>query len=258
LLWEEWFDVATILKKKHGLLVSVTTNGTALADGEVLRKAFETFDEIVISLDGAPSFHDRVRGKRGLAALVESVIRDLSARHCRAEYGPRLTINTILMRDNVAEFADLCLSVADWGVDNLTFNPLGGRERPDFFCRHRLTDEDIRAFCTFFSAYSLLGKKAGLRIYGSPSYLEFMTSPQNTVPTRVAPCFGRNLFLSVDEDGFAFPCNTAELGGGIDLTDITSADELARLPHLFSDIMTTTPSGVCRTCRSTQRFGKYV
>ena len=57
-------------------------------------------------------------------------------------HGPRLRANVVLMRNTIADFEALCMELAGWGIAEITFNQLGGRDRPEFFPAHRLLPDD--------------------------------------------------------------------------------------------------------------------
>ena len=118
----------------------MTTNGIALRSARVRRALCADFAQITVSVDGLGAFHDRVRGRAGLFEELRANVIALAEMKARLGAGPLVRVNTILMRDNVEQFEALCGALAEWGVEEVTFNALGGHERPEFFAQHGLED----------------------------------------------------------------------------------------------------------------------
>src|SRR5439155_21528508 len=102
-------------------------------------------DEVTVSVDGVGPVHDALRGAPGLFQKIAEGVRALRrlSESRGAGAGPRLKVNTVLMRDNLDGFEALCTEVAGWGVAELTFNALGGNDRPEFYPQHRLCVEQV-------------------------------------------------------------------------------------------------------------------
>src|SRR5258708_23196571 len=112
-----------------GLEVSATTNGSTLGSPNVRRHVGDTYKELTVSVDGFSSFHDPMRGWPGgfekLRLSVPALVRE--ARTLGSDL--KLRDNAVLMRQNVADFAALCAELAEWGITEITYNQLGGRDR---------------------------------------------------------------------------------------------------------------------------------
>ena len=109
----------------------MTTNGIPLASPQVRTNLLANFEQITISIDGLAALHDRVRGQDRLVRTAAD-LRELATDEdtCGRLL---LRVNTVLMRDNIETFDEFCTEMADWGFHELTFNQLGGNERPEFF-----------------------------------------------------------------------------------------------------------------------------
>src|SRR5438045_2705827 len=94
---------------------------------------------------------DRCLARRKSLQSVVSILRVRQAPGDRAMAGEaramrsplKLRVNVVLMRQNVAGFAKLCSELAAWGIAEITFNQLGGRDRPGFHPAHRLRLADV-------------------------------------------------------------------------------------------------------------------
>lgn len=142
LLWKPLAAISAQYRRLHGLDLSVTTNATRLARPEVRAMLLNHYAEVTVSVDGLAPFHDAVRGEAGLHASLAKSLSALAHEKRLAGAGPLLRANVILMRGNVETFPALCLELARWGVEEITFNQLGGNDRPDFFpqtvcCRNK-------------------------------------------------------------------------------------------------------------------------
>src|SRR5688572_15304270 len=141
LLWTFLTDLTVFFTGQLGLRVSTTTNGTTLRRPAVREHLLAHYEELTVSVDGIGEVHDTLRGwPGGYHALRESMTLLAEAKRSRRR-GPRLRANVVLMRQTIDGFERLCRELAGWGIEEITFNQLGGRDRPDFFPPHRLLAE---------------------------------------------------------------------------------------------------------------------
>src|SRR6185503_6514667 len=139
-LWPPLAEVSRELRGR-GARIALTSNGRALRSARRLDFALDCVDELTLSLDGPPALHDALRGAGSAAGVLEA-LRALRRMRGKAR-APLLRVNTVVMRGNLDRLAELAALVAGAGADELTFNALGGRDRPDFFAANRLRPEDV-------------------------------------------------------------------------------------------------------------------
>jgi len=109
-------DIMEILKTLEYLKVKVyiASNGTLIDEGlaEKLKK-LNNIAGLGFSLDGLKDRHDRIRGRdtafSGVKRAVDLLKDDFS-----------LTVNTVVMEDNIPEIVELAKLIRDWGVPNHT------------------------------------------------------------------------------------------------------------------------------------------
>ena len=257
LRWPPVFEISHIFKRNYHLRLGVTTNGAALNSPTVRQRLVEDFDELTISLDGLGAVHDQLRGAPGLFERLRVNIVHLSALRTRLGRGPRLRVNTILMRDNIQDFEDLCRTLAEWGIEELTFNALGGRDRPEFYPAHRLLPEHIEWFRAALPDIRARLAQCGLTILGSEQYLNRLTASARNYSLPITNCSPGQRFLFVDERGFVSPCSFTMHGYGLHLSEIGSPADLCQLPRLFAARQHAETLAPCLDCPSTQVFGKF-
>lgn len=255
LLWRE-LEALTEAFARGGVGVSATTNGSSLGNARARRHILDHYEEITFSLDGFADFHDAMRGRAGAYARLEAGVRALCAE--RAATGARLKmrINVVLMRDNIADFADLCREVAGWGVDEVSFNQLGGRDRPEFWPAHRLRGEDVAQLRAILPA--LREELAGrLTIVGGDAYLRRIEETTAGVKLPVAACHVARNFLFIDEDGRIAPCSFAPEHFGRHVDEIRTPEDIDALIDWFGAKQQARPAKDCADCPSTQQFAKW-
>ena len=255
--WKPLAGLSRTFRHEFGLRVGVTTNGIALRSEAVRRLLVADYNEVTVSVDGIGVLHDRLRGAPGLFQRLADGVRALRKMADQAGAGPRLKVNTVLMRDNLEQFEALCVEVAAWGVEELTFNALGGSDRPEFHPRHRLCPEQL----TWLRA-SLPGIRArvaplGMRIAGSAAYLDRLEASAHGIAVAVANCAPGQRFLFIDERGVAAPCSFTGRGYGFAIDELVSPRDIERLPRRFAQRRQAAMLAPCRDCLSTQVFGKF-
>ena len=258
LLWSPLERLTTTFVRDFGLRVSVTTNGTALASAKVRTHVSDCYSEVTVSVDALGEAHDRLRGWRGGFAQLRRVVPQLAAGR-RHDSNPRLRANVVLMHDTVAGFGDLCLELATWGVDEITFNQLGGNDRPEFWAEHRLVPDDVERFADGLAELRHALATRGVTLRGGDRYVERIRSSATGRRLPVHDCGPGERFLFVSEQGIVSPCSFTEDRLGVRLTELARGDDVAALPQRFGAAREARPASiaVCGDCPSTQVFAKF-
>ncbi|MBL8058869.1 MAG: radical SAM protein [Anaerolineales bacterium] len=256
-LWPPLLTVGPELRGL-GLQLGLTTNGTRL-DPAFCAHLAEHYAQVTVSVDGLADWHDQVRGAPGLWARLAASIQRLAALRAERGAGPRLRANVVLMRGNLADFPALCERLAEWGVDEVTFNSLGGQERPgEFFERQRLAPEDLQALGRRLPALRAQLRERGLTLVGGAQYLDRLEAQARGQAWPVLDCAPGQRFLFVDEAGRAGPCSFTAAGRGVPIAELTEPAALVNLPELWRARFALDRPAPCADCRSTQVFGKFV
>ena len=252
-LWQSLLAVSQIFKREFNLRVAVTTNGLALSAASVRERVAELFDHIVFSIDGLADFHDRVRDSKGLFERLRTNV--IALRQIQSSL--KIGANTVLMRDNLRQFEVLCNELVDWGVSEITFNTLGGRDRPEFFPKNRLSNNDVawlRAQLPFLRERL---SRRGCKIRGSDVYLERIAALASDVAMPIRDCHPGVQFLFIDESGVIAPCHFTVDGYGVPTEQLKSADDVHHLNAIFSTRQNRELLTPCFDCKSTLEFGKF-
>ncbi len=258
LSWPPLAEVTRVFRKQHGLALSLTTNGTRLARPAVRALLIENYSEVTVSVDGLNAAHDNLRGRDGLfASLAQNVARLASDKRIAGK-GPLLRANVVLMRGNVAAFAPLCRELARWGIEEITFNQLGGNDRPEFYPANRLLPEQAGRFAAEAPALRLELAALGVKLRGSDDYFSRITASSQNVPLSPADCAPGRDFLFIDEEGRVAPCGFTPREYGVALEELTTAGAITDLPARFAAQRRKAPARACADCHSTQHFGKFV
>jgi MoaA/NifB/PqqE/SkfB family radical SAM enzyme len=256
-LWQPLDAVSRFAKNQCALRISATTNGSSLMNARTQRLIAEEFDEITISLDGLAEFHDSVRGVAGTFERIRIGIQQIRSIP-RSRLAPlKVRLNTVLMHDNVEQFAALCAEVSGWPIDELTFNQLGGNDRPAFHERHKLTSEDVAHLSEVIpSLRTQLGER-GVRLLGSEHYLRRMAASASGAHINIRDCRPARAFLFIDEHGSVAPCSFTAASHGVNVREITSYETIVALNERYATALRTRRPASCDDCPSTQVFDKY-
>jgi MoaA/NifB/PqqE/SkfB family radical SAM enzyme len=257
LRWPPLFEISRAFKHKFNLRLGVTTNGTALKSGSIRRHLVEDFDQLTISVDGFGAFHDQCRDAPGLFEQLRLSLLSLREMKNSLGRGPLFRVNTVLMRDNIHAFEELCRTLAEWGVEELTFNALGGRDRPEFFPDHRLLPEQVEWFRETLPDIRARAAQSGLKILGSERYLDRIHNWSLNLQSPISDCHPGQQFLFIDERGLVAPCSFTLHDYGVHLSEIRAPRDLAQLPARLAERKRAKMSAPCFDCPSTQVFGKF-
>lgn len=253
LLWPGVLELSRRLREAHGIRVSVTTNGTTLWRTGSAQALAVAFDEVTVSVDALEGDHERLRGWPGGWLKLADGIRRLRD----ANGALRLRANVVLMRDTLAAFPELCDRLADWGVDEITFNQLGGRDRPEFFPQHSLGVEHVASLRHRLPALVQRMSERGVRLCANDAYLERFEATASGRAMPVTDCESLRPTLFIDEHGRIAPCSFTLDTHGIPTRDVLTVDDVSRLRARLAAGRRARPAAVCADCPSTQVFAKF-
>lgn len=254
-----WKPLAKMSEEyKHlGIDLSATTNGVPLNSPEMRAHIIKNYTQLTISVDGFASFHDKKRGMSGLFALVEKAVTALSKERDRAGSNLHLRINTVLMCENFSQFPELCKTFASWGINEITYNQLGGRDRPENFAELRLQPEHIDSLEKLLPSLKVYMESKGVFINTNPNYITRFKAYARDESIYVENCNPGQNFLFIDEHSRIAPCNFTVDDYGISVREITSVRKLEDLPARFAAKQKANHSYACHNCMSTQVSGKF-
>lgn len=254
LLWRPVFALSQTLRES-GVAISATTNGSTLHLPGVRRDILAAFAELTVSVDEFAERHDALRGSTGGWERMRAGVLALATE--RAGTPIKLRANVVLMRTNLAEFAELCLELAGWGIDEITFNQLGGRDRPEFFPAHGLRTADVAALAALLPKLRIELARRGVRLCGNERYVERIGASADGRAMAGNGCRPGEQFLFVDECGRIAPCSFSVEDYGIDIASLRGVGDLLALPARFAAAHARQRCGTCADCPSTHVFDKF-
>jgi MoaA/NifB/PqqE/SkfB family radical SAM enzyme len=257
LLWQPLTGLTEKFCSEYRLRVSTTTNGTRLNSPEVRAHLLENYSELTISADGIGSLHDELRGWPGGFARLERDITALANEKRTLGRGPTLRANVLLMRETLPGFEQLCARLADWGIEEITFNQLGGNDRPEFYPAHRLLPEQADWLVKELPRLRNRFTAVGLCLHGSDGYGNRIRATTYGERLPVRDCQVGEKFLFINELGQVAPCSFTVPDYGIPVSKIMSASDLRELPGRFSKLRSRRRHAACEDCHSTQVFEKF-
>jgi MoaA/NifB/PqqE/SkfB family radical SAM enzyme len=256
-LWEPLLGLSQHLGATNTLIQSATTNGSRLSSPTVRLHILKYFKELTVSIDGPSALHDQLRGVTGGFAKVETALRQLIAERDATATTLKIRVNAVMMRRTVPHLADLCRTLADWGVDEITFNQLGGRDRPEYFPANGLREQDVATLQATVPGLSAELENRGVSLCANGLYLDRIAASSRGETLPITDCKPGETFYFIDEHGAIAPCGFTTDDYGIATTELFTSDDVAALPHRFREMQQTRRSTACDDCLSTQIFGKF-
>ncbi|MFN7292322.1 MAG: radical SAM protein [Pirellula sp.] len=252
--WTAWREMSARFKNDFGLALSVTTNGLSLASDSVRSFALSLFSEITLSIDGVEPHHDLMRGCAGMFQRLKSVVNKIQRE--REPGQTRLRVNTVLTDFNASSFPEFCRQMAQWGFDELTFNPLGGNDRPAFFTKHRLNVSQVEGLSTEIDRIRDECHEMGLVIRGGPGYLNRLLATARDERIPIDDCKPGENFLFVDERGLVSPCSFTCGTLGIPVDQWIAEGAIKSAQDFLGSKRLVRPKA-CEDCLATNVFDKF-
>ena len=257
LLWSPLLALSCELRDRHGIEISATTNGTLLHRPDIQAGILDSFSELTVSVDGPEAFHDSLRRWPGGWRRLRASVSKLAGARTATGRPLKLRANIVLMHDNLPMLEELCEQLPDWGFDEITFNQLGGRDRPEYFPAHRLSPDDVAQLARLLPALRQRLMERGVRLCGSGRYLERILASAEDRTIDGGDCGPGRTFLFIDEDGRVAPCHFTADELGLPVEQIRSVEDIDDLHRHFSERRAQQRPAVCNDCPSTQVFAKF-
>ena len=253
--WPQLPRLARIFHRDCGLRLGVTTNGLPIHSLQVRANLLADYEQVTISIDGLAPFHDQVRGMPGLYERLRESVSRLRDDDAHGQLWRR--VNTVLMRGNIDAFGRFCEEMADWGFHELTFNQLGGNERPEFYPANRLLQQQVARFARELPDIRRRMADRGMIVRGSERYLARIAATTSNRQIAIDDCRPGTEFLFVDALGRISPCSFSSEHYGIPITQIDSADAFLDLPRRFRELRRRNRLTACDDCHATHVFDKF-
>ena len=191
------------LEKKHHkrFKFTTTTNGVNLTD-EMTEFFNREMDNVVISIDGRPEVHDRMRptvNGKGSYALIMDHAKSLVEKRNQQQYYIRGTYTHFNL-----DFANDVLHLADQGFEQLSIEPVVTDPKHAY----ALTEEDLPAI---YAEYERLGKEYLVRRKDGRwfNFFHFMLDLTGgpCLQKRLTGCGAGNEYVAVTPNGDIYPCH---------------------------------------------------
>jgi MoaA/NifB/PqqE/SkfB family radical SAM enzyme len=186
--------------RKLGIYTSISTNGWQL-DKKI--DVIKNIDEVIISLDGRRSFHDKNRRK----GSYDKIIRFLK-KNSQNHITTKITTASVITKNSIDNINHIIELSKKYGF-NCSFQIV--RDMTNLSPK----EEELKNIVELL----INSKKKGISIIHSYSTLRrFLKNPHNTSNS----CYAGKIMMMVDSDGYVFPChdikgfNPKSIFGGVD------------------------------------------
>lgn len=255
--WPALRGAAEHIRARTSLGLGITTNGASLTNRSNRRFLLAHFERITVSVDAPAITHDALRGLPGLFARIGAGLKAL-AHERTGERQPVLAVNTVLMHKTVTSFRILCEELLNWGIDEISFNQLGIRDRPDFGAAELLTPEDLEQLDSELPKLRSLLVDGGVKLLGGPKYLQRMKASAAGIAVPIIDCGPATDYVFIDRRGLVAPCSYTVSDYGIPSLEIREVADISLLKGRFRARKRERCSVHCMDCPSTQVFEKFV
>ena len=182
---------------------TLTTNGVLITD-EVIEFCNKEMDNVVLSLDGRPEVHDRMRPFRGGQKSFDTISPNIKKfADSREALGKEYYVRGTYTRFNL-DFSKDVLFLADQGFRQISVEPVVC----DPSLEYAIREEDIPVLCR---EYDILAEEMKSRIGKDNefNFYHFMIDLEGgpCVYKRLSGCGAGSEYLAVTPDGSLYPCH---------------------------------------------------
>ncbi len=180
---------------------TITTNGVLL-DKAIIKYLNDEFVNVVISLDGRPKIHNKMRktvnGKGSYDVILENAKSLVNGRKQKDYY-----IRGTFTRNNLDFYKDV-LHLADCGFEQISIEPVVASEEEDYSIR----EEDLPQI---FESYEILAseyikrRRAGKWFNFFHFFIDLNQGP--CIAKRLIGCGAGNEYVAVTPQGDIYPCH---------------------------------------------------
>ncbi len=256
-LWKEIINFSRILKNEAGIEISTTTNGLLINSDKIQEEIVDYFSEITISIDGFKECNDRVRQHSGHFEKVIKNIENIVLKKSEKNSKIVIKVNTILMRENIAQFEEFCQRLVEAGVNEVTYNQLGGYDRPEFYPENRLLKEQVNSFFEKLTEIKENFLKKGLKIYGGENYEKRIKHSTENKAISLEECNPGSWFWFINENGFISPCSYTTYEYMESINNIKKTEDIDKIEESFRKMRKENKSKWCLDCHCTQMYDKF-
>ncbi len=207
---------------------TTTTNGLLLTD-EVIDFLNREMDNVVLSIDGRPEVHDRMRptpnGSGSYAHIIPNALRLAKSRNQQKYY-----IRGTFTAHNL-DFASDVLHLADAGFEQLSIEPVVA----DPACEYALTKEHLPRI---FEEYETLAKEYLRRRQDGRwfNFFHFMVDLTGgpCLRKRLTGCGAGNEYVAVTPEGDIYPCHQFVGREGFKMGSVLDGSFDTTIQHRFA------------------------
>jgi MoaA/NifB/PqqE/SkfB family radical SAM enzyme len=256
LLWPPLLPLSARIKAL-GARLSLTSNGTRLHEAQIRQALLDYFSELTISIDAWGKAHEQLRAWPGGFDKLAQSLDQLFAERAQRQSTLAVRVNVVLMRSNLAQFADLCQKLSRWPLQVISFNGLGGRDRPEFYQQEQLLPNQIEQLAAMLPALRMQLAACGISLSGDQRYLQRLRHTASGWMLPVRDCQPGQQFLFIDERGRAAPCHFSIDDYGVNIRELRCAQDFDAMLQHFARRQLDQPAQACADCMSTQVAGKF-
>lgn len=188
LLREDLGEIVTYVSSNN-IMTVITSNGD-LVKGKI--EALKRLDYLILSLDGPPNIHNRLRGEGSYENVIEAI-------EIAKKAGLKVNVLVVLSKQNI-DSLDFIFALSEKMKFSLSFQPVF------FYSFSQRKEEDFRPEKSKLKKCIkniIKKKKEGYLVFNSESYLYDLL---NWPIYSGRKCWAGYSFCSVDPSGYVYPC----------------------------------------------------
>jgi radical SAM protein with 4Fe4S-binding SPASM domain len=149
------------------------------------------------------------------------------------------------------------MELAEWKVSEITFNQLGGRDRPEFYPDNRLTERQADELPELINKIRGSLSKTKTKLISSEGYLRRIQASAHDRLLPIIDCQAGNYYLFVNAKGKVAPCSFTIEEYGRDISSILNTEDFESLPYSFQTGKRNSQALACKDCPCTNVHGKF-
>ena len=198
----DYFPDLVACARKLDLQVNLTTNGTLITKDIARFFVEQRVHTVTVSIDASTAKeHDKIRGVKGAFKATLKGINYLKKRKKQKGRGPKIAVNTVVMRDNIEKLDEIFVVLNQIGVDAWRLLPVDSKIK-----KIKPLTEQWRDLSSLCEQWKPLLSQPSVSFLSKIDFFQASKGKYSGSFYKHNLCYAPWFNLFIDSDGKVYPC----------------------------------------------------